>query len=279
MTCVLWGAANGVSSALIAMGFLPLFEAATKITTDQTLLELADLNRPLLKRLSLEAPGTYAHSISVANLAEAAARAVDANALLVRVGAYYHDVGKIATPQYFVENQARGRNPHELIDPRKSAALVRAHVLEGIRFAEQAKLPQVIRAFIPEHHGTQTIGFFYDQARQANPEADLDPADFAYPGPKPQSKETAILMLADSVESAAKVLQEPTLERIRALVDRIVDSKISHHQLDEAPLTLHDIARIKEQFTAVLNGMYHHRIDYPTAPRPDVNPTDAIGRA
>ena len=279
MTCVLWGAANGLSSALIAMGFLPLFEAATKITTDQTLLELADLNRPLLKRLSLEAPGTYAHSISVANLGEAAARAIDASPLLVRVGAYYHDVGKIATPQYFVENQARGRNPHEQIDPRKSAALVRAHVLEGIRFAEQAKLPQIIRAFIPEHHGTQTIGFFYDQARQANPEADLNPSDFAYPGPKPQSKETAILMLADSVESAAKVLQEPTAERIRALVDRIVDSKISQAQLDEAPLTLHDIARIKEQFTAVLNGMYHHRIDYPTAPRPDVNATDAIGRA
>jgi putative nucleotidyltransferase with HDIG domain len=279
MTCVLWGAANGLSSALIAMGFLPLFEATTKITTDQTLLELADLNRPLLKRLSLEAPGTYAHSISVANLAEAAARAIDANALLVRVGAYYHDVGKIATPQYFVENQARGRNPHEQIDPRKSAGLVRAHVLEGVKFAEQAKLPEVIRDFIPEHHGTQTIGFFYDQARQANPEAELDPADFSYPGPKPQSKETAILMLADSVESAAKVLQEPTTERIRSLVDRIVDSKISHGQLDEAPLTLHDVARIKEQFTAVLNGMYHHRIDYPNAPRADVNPSGTIGRS
>ena len=279
MTCVLWGAANGVASALIAMGFLPLFEAVTKITTDQTLLELADLNRPLLKRLSLEASGTYAHSISVANLAEAAARAIDANALLVRVGAYYHDVGKLATPQYFVENQARGRNPHEQIDPRKSAALVRAHVLEGVRFAEQAKLPETIRAFIPEHHGTQTIGFFYDQARQANPEAELDPADFAYLGPKPQSKETAILMLADSVESAAKVLQEPTPERIRSLVDRIVDSKMTQGQLDEAPLTLHDIARIKEQFVAVLNGMYHHRIDYPPSTRPDRNTSGTLRRS
>lgn len=166
-------------------------------------------------------------------------------------------------PQYFIENQARGRNPHEQIDPRKSAAIVRAHVHEGAKLVAQAKLPDAIRAFIPEHHGTQTIGFFYDQARQANPEAELDPSDFAYAGPKPQSKETAILMLADSIESAAKVLQEPTPERIRALVDRIVEGKIAQGQLDEAPLTMRDVALIKEQFTSVLTGMYHHRIDYP----------------
>jgi hypothetical protein len=263
LTCVMWGAANGVASALIAMGFLPLFEAFTRITTDQTLLELADLNRPLLKRLSLEAPGTYAHSINVANIAEAAAREIDANALLVRVGAYYHDVGKMVTPQYFIENQARGRNPHEQIDPRKSAQIVRGHVLEGMKLAEQAKVPESVRRFIPEHHGTQSIGFFYDQASQARPDTELDPADFAYLGPKPQIKETAILMLADSVESAMKVLQEPTPERIRALVDRIVEAKISQGQLEDAPLTLREVSRIKEQFTAVLSGMYHHRIDYP----------------
>ncbi|HEX2165848.1 MAG TPA: HDIG domain-containing protein [Longimicrobiales bacterium] len=263
MRCIMWGGVNGVASALIAMGFLPLFEAFTKITTDQTLLELADLNRPLLKRLSLEAPGTYAHSINVANLAEAAAREIDANSLLVRVGAYYHDVGKMATPQYFIENQARGRNPHEQIDPRKSAQIVRAHVTEGMKLAEQAKVPESVRRFIPEHHGTQTIGFFYDQARQANPDAELVARDFAYAGPKPQIRETAILMLADSVESAMKVLQEPTPERIRALVDRIVDAKISQGQLEDAPLTLREISRIKEQFTSVLSGMYHHRIDYP----------------
>jgi cyclic-di-AMP phosphodiesterase PgpH len=263
LTCIMWGTANGVASALIAMGFLPLFEAFTKITTDQTLLELADLNRPLLKRLSLEAPGTYAHSINVANLAEAAAREIDANALLVRVGAYYHDVGKMVTPQYFIENQARGRNPHEQIDPRKSAQIVRGHVLEGMKLAEQAKVPESVRRFIPEHHGTQSIGFFYDQARQANPDADLKAADFAYLGPKPQIRETAILMLADSVESAMKVLQDPTPERIRALVDRIVDAKISQGELEDAPLTLREVSRIKEQFTSVLSGMYHHRIDYP----------------
>lgn len=275
---VLWGSANGVASALIAMGFLPLFEAWTRITTDQTLLELTDLNRPLLKRLSLEASGTYAHSINVANLGEAAARAVEANALLVRVGAYYHDVGKMAMPQYFIENQARGRNPHDQLDPRKSAQVVRAHVLEGMKLAEQAKLPESVRMFIPEHHGTQTIGFFFDKAQEENPDGELNRADFAYPGPRPQSKETAILMLADSVESASKVLQEPTPERIRALVDRIVQGKIAEGQLDEAPLTMRDISRIKEQFTSVLTGMYHHRIDYPPArTQPGPQPVRLIG--
>jgi cyclic-di-AMP phosphodiesterase PgpH len=273
MSGILWGTANGVASALIAMGFLPLFESWTRITTDQTLLELTDLNRPLLKRLSLEASGTYAHSINVANLGEAAARAINANALLVRVGAYYHDVGKIAVPQYFVENQARGRNPHDHLDPRKSAQIVRSHVSEGMKLAEQAKLPASIKAFIPEHHGTQTIGFFYDLAREASPEAELDPADFTYHGPLPQSVETAILMLADSVESASKAMQEQTPERIRELVERIVEGKIAQGQLDDAPLTMRDIVRIKEQFTSVLSGMYHHRLDYPTRPTlPDREP-------
>jgi cyclic-di-AMP phosphodiesterase PgpH len=260
---IMWGTANGMASALIAMGFMPLFEAWTRITTDQTLIELADLNRPLLKRLSLEASGTYAHSINVANLAEAAARAIDANPLLVRVGAYYHDVGKVAMPQYFIENQVRGRNPHDQLDPRKSAQVVRAHVLEGMKLAEQAKLPDTVRMFIPQHHGTQSISFFYEQARTASPEAELDPTDFAYPGPRPQTPEAAILMMADSVESAAKAMQDPTPEKIRQLVDRIVEGKIAEGQLDEAPLTMRDLVRIKEQFTAVLNGMYHHRIDYP----------------
>jgi putative nucleotidyltransferase with HDIG domain len=262
---LLWGAVNGVACSLIAMGFLPLFEAYARITTDQTLLELADLNRPILKRLSLEASGTYAHSIMVANLAEAAARAIQANPLLARVGAYYHDIGKIATPQYFIENQARGRNPHEQMDPRHSASLVREHVRDGLRLAEEARLPDSVRAFIPEHHGTQLIGYFYDQARKMNPDAVLDPADFAYPGPKPQSKETAILMLADSVESATKTLQEPTVERIREMVERITQAKMAQGQLDEAPLTLHELRVIQDQLTATLAGIYHHRIDYPAS--------------
>ena len=260
---VLWGTLNGVACSLIAMGFLPLFEAYARITTDQTLLELADLNRPLLKRLSLEASGTYAHSINVANLAEAAARAIGANPLLARVGAYYHDIGKIATPQYFIENQARGRNPHEEIDPRHSASLVREHVRDGIRLAEEARLPQTVRAFIPEHHGTQIIGYFYDLARRNNPEAELDPADFSYPGPRPQSRETAILMLADSVESATKTLADPTHERIQELVARITQSKIAQGQLDEAPLTMRELRLVQDQLASTLAGIYHHRIDYP----------------
>jgi cyclic-di-AMP phosphodiesterase PgpH len=264
---ILWGSVNGIGSALLAFGFLPLFESWTRITTDQTLLELADLNRPVLKRLSLEAGGSYAHSINVANLAEAAARAINANALLARVGSYYHDIGKMATPQYFVENQARGRNPHDQLDPAMSAAIVRSHVVEGLRLADQAKLPDSVKVFIPEHHGTQQIVFFLDKAKRLSPDG-VDPSEYCYSGPKPQSKETAIVMLADSVESAAKALQDPTPDRVRSLVDRIVDGKIAHGQLDETPLTLRELTAIKDQFVAVLNGMYHHRIDYPPAPPP-----------
>ncbi|MBX6362929.1 MAG: HDIG domain-containing protein [Gemmatimonadetes bacterium] len=262
-----WGVLSATGSALVAMGVLPLLEAFTHITTNQTLLELANMNRPLLRRLALEAPGTYAHSINVANLAEAAARAIGADSLLTRVGTYYHDVGKIAKPQYFIENQPQGRNPHDRLKPSMSAAIVRGHVLEGVRLADQYKLPESVKAFIREHHGTQSIGFFLEQARQLNPSAEINPAEFTYPGPRPQSRETALLMLADSVESAARVLQDPTPERITALVNRIVETKIAAGQLDECPLTFGDLSRVKEQFVKVLTGMYHHRIDYPAPAR------------
>jgi putative nucleotidyltransferase with HDIG domain len=258
-----WGAMSAVGAGLAAMGFLPLFEALTKITTDQTLLELADMNRPLLRRLSREAPGTYAHSIAVANLAESAASAIDADALLTRIGVYYHDVGKIAKPQYFIENQPGGRNPHDKLKPAMSAAVVRGHVLEGLRLADEAKLPGPVRAFIAEHHGTQPISFFYEKAKELDPDAELDPADFSYPGPRPQSKETAIAMLADSVESAARVLTDPTPQRIEDLVDRIVKTKMDLRQLDDTPMTLAELTVVKKQFTSILTGMYHHRIDYP----------------
>jgi cyclic-di-AMP phosphodiesterase PgpH len=266
-TTIGWGLLNATASALLAMGFLPLFESYTRITTDQTLLELADFNRPLLRRLALEAPGTYAHSVSVANLAEAAARVIGANPLLTRVGVYYHDVGKIARPQYFIENQPQGRNPHDRLQPHMSATIVRGHVQEGLRLAEQYKLPAEIKAFIAEHHGSQPISFFFDRAQQLDPARRLDPADFRYPGPRPRSRETAIVMLADSVESAARVLHDPTPERITALVDRIVEGKLQLGQLEETPLTLRDLSRIKEQFVTILSGMYHQRIDYPPAGR------------
>jgi cyclic-di-AMP phosphodiesterase PgpH len=265
-----WGALNAIGSALIAMGFLPLFESFNRITTDQTLLELTDMNRPLLKRLSLEAPGTYAHSINVANLAEAAARAIDANPLLVRVGAYYHDVGKLGKPQYFIENQPPGRNPHDKLKPATSAAIVKAHVPDGLRLAAEAKLPDSVLTFIREHHGTQPISFFYEKARELSVDgAQPNPADFEYGGPRPQSRETAILMLADSIESASRVLQDPTPERIRGLVTRIVDDKIAQSQLDDTPLTFRELTQIQDQFTTVLSGMYHQRIDYPAFRDPE----------
>ncbi len=256
-------AGNATVSALLAMGFLWLFEQFTGITTDQTLLEWADPARPLLKRLSLEAPGTYAHSINVANLSEAAANAIGANGLLCRVGVYYHDVGKMLKPHYFVENQPDDRNPHDKLKPETSAAIVREHVTEGERLAREAKVPDVIVDFILQHHGTQRIGFFYEKATEERGE-ELPEERFCYPGPKPQTRETAIVMLADSCESATRVLQDPTPERVRELIHAIVQAKVGSGQLDESPLTLGEITRIEEQFAKILGGVVHRRIDYPT---------------
>jgi cyclic-di-AMP phosphodiesterase PgpH len=272
-----WGAVNAVVASLLAIGFLPLFEGFTRITTDQTLLELSDLNRKLLKRLSFEASGTYHHTINVANLAEAACHGIGANGLLARVGAYYHDIGKLVKPQYFVENQPKGRNPHDKLKPAMSASIIRSHVSEGLRLAAEEGLPVVVKDFIAQHHGTQQISFFLDRAREIDPDVQINPLDYSYDGPVPQTKETAVLMLADSVESAARVLHEPSAERLRELVERIVAMKMAHGQLDEAPLTLRDIEVVKVQLVNVLTGMYHHRIDYPPAPAaiPDETPEEA----
>ncbi len=259
---ILTAAGNATVSAILAMGFMPVFEWFTGITTDQTLLEWADPNRPLLKSLSLEAPGTYAHTISVANIAEAAANSIGANGLLARVGIYYHDVGKMLKPQYFVENQPGGRNPHDKLKPHTSASLVKEHVIEGERMARDEGVPDVVAQFIPEHHGTQLIGFFYEKAKEES-EQEPEELDFRYPGPKPQSKETAIAMLADSVESATRALQDPSPEKVRELVKTVVDGKIRDGQLSEAPLTLREIDQIQEQFVKVVAGMFHHRLDYP----------------
>ena len=254
---------NTVLSAIVAMGFLPVYEWFSGITTDQTLLEWADPHRPLLKRLSMEAPGTYAHTINVANLAENAAEEIGANSLLCRVGMYYHDVGKMLKPHYFVENQPDGRNPHDRLKPDTSAAIVRAHVTEGLKLARDAKVPDVIVDFIAEHHGDQRIGFFWEKAKEEYGEGELRVEDFTYPGPKPRSRETAIAMLADSVESATRALQDPTPERIENLIENVVDGKIAAGQLDDAPMTLQELARVKAQFVKVLTGVHHQRIDYP----------------
>jgi putative nucleotidyltransferase with HDIG domain len=273
-----WGITNAVLSSVVAIGFLPLLESFARVTTHAMLLELSDTNRPLLRRLQREANGTFHHTINVANLVEAACHAIGANSLLGRVGAYYHDVGKLSKPQYFIENQPVGRNPHDKLKPAMSAAIVRSHVPEGLRLAEEARLPAAVKAFIAEHHGTQQISFFYERAREADPEGNVNPQDFSYLGPRPQSKETAVLMLADSVESAAHVLQDPTPERLRELVERIVEAKMAGGQLEECPLTLRDLLMVKEQLARVLAGMYHHRIDYPASPAPVEDPPLAEAR-
>lgn len=253
---------NATVSAIMAMGFMFLFERFTGITTDRALLEWADPTRPLLRDLAMEAPGTYAHTISVANLAEAAASRINANSLLCRVGVLYHDVGKKLKPHYFVENQPDGRNPHDKLKPETSASIVIEHVTEGVRLAKDAKVPEIVVKFILEHHGTQRVGFFYEKAREESGK-EVDTKRFTYPGPKPRSRETAIVMLADSCESAARAMQDPEPDRIRDLIDTIVDSKISDGQLDEAPLTLGEIALIKQQFVNILSGVMHRRIEYP----------------
>jgi len=254
---------NAAVSALLAMGCLFVFEWFTGITTDHTLLEWADPTRPLLRRLSSEAPGTYAHTVNVANLSEGAATAIGANGLLSRVGAYYHDVGKMLKPHYFVENQPEGHNPHDKLKATTSADIVREHVTEGLELAHEAKVPPLISQFILEHHGTQRIGFFFEKAREEM-SGEVDSKRFSYPGPKPQSKETAIVMLADSCESATRALQEPTVSRLQDLIDTVVDGKIADGQLEEAPLTLREIADVKAEFVKILSGVMHRRIEYPS---------------
>lgn len=261
-----WGTINGAASTLFAVAAaLPALEKLTGITTEQTLLELCDLNRPVLQRLSREAPGTYAHSINVANLAEAACSAIGADALLARAGTYYHDIGKMSRPQFFIENQPAGRNPHDRLPPEKSAEVIRSHVTEGLRMAREARLPEDIRRFIREHHGTMTVTYFLERARERCDDGDAppDPGDYTYPGPRPRSRETAVVMLADGVESAARTLDDPVPTRIHRLVDEIVRQRLTSGQLDASPLTLRDLSRIRRAFTRVLSGVYHNRIDYP----------------
>lgn len=278
-----WGTANATACTLLAVGvLLPVMERVTGITTEQTLLELCDLNRPLLRRLSREAPGSYAHTINVANLTESACSAIGADALLARAGTYYHDIGKMSHPQFFIENQPKGRNPHDRLAPRKSAEVIRSHVTEGLRMAREARLPTVIQDFVLEHHGTMPIAYFLEKARGACGEGE-DPCteDYCYDGPRPRSRETAVLMLADGVESAVRALSDSSPERIRSCIDGIVRARLESGQLDEAPLTIRDIDRVKREFVRVLTGIHHHRIDYPgtePAGTPEASPAEADGR-
>jgi putative nucleotidyltransferase with HDIG domain len=226
---------------------LPLFESTFGLTTDITLLEFSDLNRPLLKRLALEAPGTYHHSIMIGTLAEEAAKSINANSLLARVGSYYHDIGK---------------NKHEKLAPSMSALILEAHVKEGKELAEANGLPECLIEFITGHHGSSVMSYFYDKAKKQD-EGDVDIEDYRYPGPKPIAKEVAIVMLADSVEAASRTLEDPTPARIRGLVRKIIFTRFESGELDACDLTLRDLHLIEESFIRVLTGIFHRRIAYP----------------
>lgn len=262
---LLWAIVSGVISVGAFSLLAALFEKLFGVTTHLGLLELSDPNRPLLQRFCQAAPGTYTHSVMVGNLAVSAAEAVGADALLCRVGAYYHDLGKMRRAEFFVENQAGGDNVHSRLNPSLSALVLTAHVKEGLEIAEAEKLPPIIKDFITEHHGTSLIKYFYYQ-HTSGETSDLAPGleqHFRYAGPKPQSRETAILMLADGVEAASRTLEKPTIGRIEDLVDKIISVQLTDGQLDECDLTLRDLRGIRDAFVRLLGGMLHSRVEYP----------------
>jgi putative nucleotidyltransferase with HDIG domain len=262
-----FGLLNGFLAGWVAVGALPMFEQFSGITTHFRLLDLSHMNEPLLRRLTLEAPGTYQHSMMVANLAEQAARAIDADALLCRVGAYYHDIGKMKRPRFFIENQMGLENPHDKLAPSLSTRIIHSHVKDGIEMAKAAKLPDVLIDFIAQHHGTALVGYFYHQAcaRSAEP---VFEEDFRYPGPKPQTRETAVLMLCDGLEAAARTLSAPTPEKLAELVNKMVKHNLDDGQLDDSGLSLRDIKIVKDTLSKALQGIYHARIEYPDAAPP-----------
>lgn len=257
-----YGLFNGFISTILTIGLLPIFESVFDVTTDITLLELSDLNHPLLKRLSLEAPGTYHHSIIVGNLAEAGAKAIGANTLLARVGAYYHDIGKVEKPEYFVENQMGAKSKHEKLTPSMSALILESHVKEGAEMAEEVNLPEAVVDFVRQHHGTTVMSYFYNKAlEQGAGQNSKD--EYRYPGPKPRSRETAIVMLADAVEAAARTLEDPKPARIKSLIKKIIDSKLQAGELSDSSLTFKDLSAVEQAFLPVLISIFHPRVEYP----------------
>ncbi|MFQ5455833.1 MAG: HD family phosphohydrolase [Nitrospirota bacterium] len=262
---VSFGLGGGIVVSLVVSTFLPLLESLFDIATDIKLLELLDLNRPILKRLLLSAPGTYHHSIMLSNIAESAAEAINANPILTRVGCYYHDIGKMNKPEYYIENQMGSFNRHDRLSPNISSLILISHIKDGIETAKMYKLPKVIIDLIPQHHGTRLIKYFYEKAR-ANHDPDISSIkenDFRYPGPKPQTKEAAIIMLADAVEAASRNLSDPSASRISNLSNRLVNDIFIDGQLDESDLTLRDLKKITISFSKILTGIFHHRIEYP----------------
>lgn len=259
---LMFGGINAIMSPIIAYGLLIFYERVFKISTDLTLLELSDFNHPLLKELSSKAPGTFHHSIIMGNLSEAAAESISANQILARVGCYYHDVGKTLKPQYFIENQLDQNNKHNDLNPNISTKIIIAHVKDGIELAKKYKLPKSIIDFIPMHHGTTLVSYFYDKAKSASKD-ELSEFIYRYPGPKPQTKETGIVMLADAIEASTRTIEDPTPKKLENKIGEVIRSRFIEGELDECDLTLKDLTKIKESFLKILLGIHHHRIKYP----------------
>jgi cyclic-di-AMP phosphodiesterase PgpH len=256
---------SGIGSSFIAMGLLPVIEHVFDYTTDIKLLELANFEHPLLEEMMMKAPGTYHHSIIVGNLSRAAAESIGANPLLARVSAYYHDVGKLKMPHYFVENRTGFDDAHRSLSPNMSALIIHSHVKEGVELADKFHLGRKLKEIIQQHHGTRLVTYFYNKAKKLeHPDLHVtEEKDFRYAGPKPQTKEAGIVMLADTVEAASRALDEPTPKRIETQVHQIIESIFLDGQLDECELTLKDLNAIRKNFIAVLLGIFHHRIEYP----------------
>jgi putative nucleotidyltransferase with HDIG domain len=261
----LWGILNGFLAVILTIGILPFLESFFDITTSFKLMELSNPNQPLLKKLIVEAPGTYHHSIVVGNLSETAAEEIGGNGLLARVGALYHDIGKIKRPYFFIENQEAYKNIHDDLEPSLSALVIASHVKEGVELANKNKLPKDIINIITQHHGTGLITYFFHRALQENGASVEEVAEenYRYSGPKPQTKETAIILLADSLEAATRTLTNPTPSRIKNLVKEIIQKNLENGQLEECDLTLKDLDKIGDSFSRILTGMFHSRVEYP----------------
>jgi putative nucleotidyltransferase with HDIG domain len=270
---LIMGLAGGILTGILVAGITPLFESVFGFITDIKLLELANLNQPLFQRMIIEAPGTYHHSIIVSSLVETAAEAIGANSLLAKVSSYYHDIGKLKKPQYFIENQQDSDNRHDKLSPKMSGLIIISHVKDGCELAAGAKLGRQIVNIIQQHHGTSIVSYFYDKAKKDKDESirSLSESDFRYPGPKPQTKEAGLIMLGDVIEASSRTLSNPTPARIRSLVRERIEGIYTDGQLDECELTLSNLNTIAETFTKILTGIFHHRVDYPEAAQKETN--------
>ncbi|HZK34223.1 MAG TPA: HDIG domain-containing protein, partial [Bacillota bacterium] len=256
-----YGSMSGMLASILTIGTLPIWENLFEVITPIRLIELANPNQPILKRLLIEAPGTYHHSIIVANLAESAADAIGANGLMARVGAYYHDIGKLARPYYFKENQLYSENPHDKLNPVLSKKIITSHTKDGLELAKRYKIPQILQDFISQHHGTTPVAYFYHKAKENDSNIHID--EFKYVGPKPSTREIALVMLADTVEAAVRSMSERNSKKIEEQIRKLIREKLTAGQLDDADLTMRDLDTVAISFTNVISGIFHERVEYP----------------